>query len=142
MGYESEKNKLNDFKAVVYYEIFGFSLVILFLWLDELLDIPHYLFGSIGTPVNTAESIFESIMVFLICILCVRVTLGLLSKIKMLEGMLPICASCKKIRDEHNQWQNIETFIEQRSHASFTHGLCKDCMEKMYGDQDWYKNNS
>ncbi len=130
---------LNALRAVISYEVFGFSVVILFLWLDEILDLPHYLFGAMKTPVNTVESVFETIIILFICIFCVRVTQGLLSKIRMLEGMLPICASCKKIRDEHNQWQNIEAYIEQRSNASFSHGLCKDCIEKMYGDQDWYK---
>lgn len=92
-------------------------------------------------PVNMVESIFESVMILMVGFACIKRTLGLLSKIQVLEGLLPICSSCKKIRDGENGWQNIETYIEHRSNASFTHGLCRDCMDKLYGDQDWYKKN-
>ena len=56
-----------------------------------------------------------------------------------LTGLLPICASCKKIRDDKGYWNQIETYISEHSKAMFSHGLCPDCMEKLYGDEDWYK---
>ena len=132
--------KINPYhlKAVIFYEILGFGLIFIFLWLDEIYDLPHYLFRSMATPVNMVESIFESIMILVVGFVCIKLTLGLLSKIRILEGLLPICSSCKKIRDGKNGWQNIETYIEQRSNASFTHDLCRDCMDKLYGNQEWY----
>ncbi|MFA5904656.1 MAG: hypothetical protein WC836_12040 [Desulfobacula sp.] len=63
----------------------------------------------------------------------------ILEDTKILRGLLPICASCKKIRDDKGYWNRIETYIESHSDAQFSHGLCRDCMEKLYGDQDWYK---
>lgn len=54
-------------------------------------------------------------------------------EVQMLSGLLPICSNCKKIRDESNQWQPIEHYITERSAASFTHGMCPDCAEKLYG---------
>lgn len=89
MKHKQEKYQSKPFKAVVYYEVLGFVLIILFLWFDEVLDLPHYVFSGIKTPINISESLFETIMILLICIFCVRVTLKLLSKVKMLEGMLP-----------------------------------------------------
>jgi DNA-binding response OmpR family regulator len=53
-----------------------------------------------------------------------------LAKVKTLSGMLPICACCKKIRDDKGYWSQIETYISQHSSASFTHGLCPDCAVK------------
>jgi len=53
-------------------------------------------------------------------------------KVRMLSGLLPICASCKKIRDEQDQWQHLETYIRQRSSADFTHGLCPECLRTLY----------
>jgi PAS domain S-box-containing protein len=50
-----------------------------------------------------------------------------LAQVKTLRGLLPICGSCKKIRDDHGIWNRIETYISQHSDASFTHGLCPDC---------------
>lgn len=137
----NEKTGIYRLKAVIFYEMAGFGIIFLFLWLDEIYDLPHYLFKSMATPVNMVESIFESIMILMVGFICIKSTLGLLSKIRVLEGLLPICSSCKKIRDGENGWQQIETYIEQRSNASFTHGLCQDCMDKLYGDQEWYKKN-
>lgn len=63
----------------------------------------------------------------------------ILEDTKLLRGLLPICASCKKIRDDKGYWNQIETYIEKHSDAQFSHGLCQDCMEKLYGGQDWYR---
>jgi DNA-binding response OmpR family regulator len=57
-----------------------------------------------------------------------------LSKIKTLSGLLPICASCKKIRNDKGYWEQIEEYIRNRSDADFTHGICPDCMKKLYPD--------
>ena len=53
-----------------------------------------------------------------------------LAHVKTLRGLLPICGSCKKIRDDRGIWNKIETYISQHSDASFTHGLCPDCAVK------------
>lgn len=55
-----------------------------------------------------------------------------LAKIKTLSGLLPICASCKKIRDDHGYWTQLEYYISEHSEAEFTHGCCPECMEKLY----------
>jgi PAS domain S-box-containing protein len=56
-----------------------------------------------------------------------------LAKVKTLSGMLPICASCKKIRDDKGYWKQIEAYISDHSEAEFSHGICPDCAEKIYG---------
>ena len=55
-----------------------------------------------------------------------------LARVKTLSGLLPICASCKKIRDDKGYWQQVDTYIRQRSEANFTHGICPDCAERLY----------
>lgn len=55
-----------------------------------------------------------------------------LTEIKTLSGMLPICSSCKKIRDDKGYWSQIEVYIGERSNAEFSHGLCPDCLETLY----------
>ena len=57
-----------------------------------------------------------------------------LAKIKTLSGMLPICASCKKIRDDKGYWNQIETYIGKHSEAEFSHGICPECAKKLYPD--------
>jgi PAS domain S-box-containing protein len=56
-----------------------------------------------------------------------------LTKIKKLQGLLPICASCKKIRDDKGYWNQLETYIQDHSEAEFSHGFCPECMKKLYG---------
>ncbi len=55
-----------------------------------------------------------------------------LAKVKTLSGLLPICASCKKIRDDSGYWKQIEAYIKEHSDATFTHGLCPECVKKLY----------
>ena len=62
-----------------------------------------------------------------------------LKEVKRLSGLLPMCASCKKIRDDKGYWQQVEAYLEEYSEATFSHGMCPECSEAMYGDEDWYK---
>jgi PAS domain S-box-containing protein len=55
-----------------------------------------------------------------------------LARVKTLDGLLPICSSCKKIRDDQGYWQQVETYVKKHSDAEFTHGLCPDCATKLY----------
>lgn len=57
-----------------------------------------------------------------------------LSKVKLLSGFLPICASCKKIRDDKGYWNQIEIYIREHSEAEFSHGICPECTKKLYPD--------
>jgi PAS domain S-box-containing protein len=56
-----------------------------------------------------------------------------LTKIKRLTGLLPICASCKKIRDDKGYWNELEAYISEHSEAEITHGFCPDCLKNLYG---------
>ncbi len=53
-----------------------------------------------------------------------------LKEIKTLQGMIPICAWCKKIRDDQGYWKSVEAYIEERTSAAFTHGMCPECGER------------
>jgi hypothetical protein len=55
-----------------------------------------------------------------------------MSKVKVLSGFLPICSSCKKIRDDRGYWNQIESYIQEHSEADFSHGICPDCAVKLY----------
>jgi len=56
--------------------------------------------------------------------------LALQDEVKQLEGLLPICAYCKKIKDDENHWQHMETYISHRTEANFSHGICPECYQK------------
>lgn len=59
-----------------------------------------------------------------------------LAHVKTLSGLLPICAACKKIRDDKGYWQQVETYIKERSDAEFTHGICPDCAKRLYPEYE------
>jgi hypothetical protein len=55
-----------------------------------------------------------------------------LSQVKKLSGLLPICASCKRIRDDKGYWAQLETYITKHSDVDFSHGICPECVKKLY----------
>ena len=57
-----------------------------------------------------------------------------LEEVKTLKGMLPICASCKNMRNDDGYWQSVESFISQRTDAEFSHSLCPECVRELYPD--------
>ena len=57
-----------------------------------------------------------------------------MADIKFLEGTLPVCSFCKKIRDDENEWNPMETYISRHSGVEFSHGLCPDCGKEHYPD--------
>jgi len=57
-----------------------------------------------------------------------------LREVKTLRGFIPICASCKKVREDNGYWEQVEKYISARSEAEFSHGICPDCVEKLYPD--------
>ena len=61
-------------------------------------------------------------------------------KVKVLEGILPICASCKKIRNEKGEYEAIEKYVGEHSEASFSHSICSDCAKRLY--PEFYKGKN
>jgi len=64
-----------------------------------------------------------------------------IANVRTLRGLLPICAGCKKIRDDKGYWNQIEAYVESHSDARFSHGICEECADRLYGDQEWYRKS-
>jgi PAS domain S-box-containing protein len=64
----------------------------------------------------------------------IRQLQGALAHVKTLKGLLPICANCKRIRDDQGYWRTVEAYVREHSEAEFTHGLCPDCARQLYSD--------
>ena len=60
---------------------------------------------------------------------------GMVRSTKKLTGILPICASCKKIRDEDNSWNHVEVYFEKNTDVYFTHGICPECVKRAYSEE-------
>ena len=89
-----------------------------------------YYFLIINTVIRVMALLFYAYLIGLI----VKQKDRLETKVKTLEGILPICASCKKIRDDAGNYVPFEQYITQHLKASFTHGLCAECLRKLYPD--------
>jgi hypothetical protein len=111
-------------KRVMVYEALAFLSIISFIWIDEIFDMPHLLFGAESTPINWRESLFESTTITMLGAAILYFTYKLFQRITFLEGIVPICSYCKKIRDEQGSWQQMEAFISDRSEAGFSHSIC------------------
>ncbi len=69
--------------------------------------------------------------------------LELRREVKILEGLIPICAWCKKkIRDDNGEWQDVDHYISMRGKVEFTHGLCPECYNKLIAEEDSKHNNN
>lgn len=65
-----------------------------------------------------------------------------LAKVRMLTGLLPICAACKKIRDDEGYWSQIELYLKKHANIEVSHGLCPECAERMYGNEPWHQKSN
>jgi hypothetical protein len=57
-----------------------------------------------------------------------------LTSVRTLEGLIPICSGCKSMRDDGGYWQRVEAYLAERSGATFSHGLCPNCVTTLYPD--------
>lgn len=125
--------KIQCTKRIVLCESLGFIMVIIILWLDEIIDLPHRIFGAPATPANYTESIFETFMILPLACMIIFLTIKLLKRIKVLEGILPICSFCRKIRI-HGEWIILDSYIRDHSEADFSHSVCPSCAKMYYGN--------
>jgi hypothetical protein len=128
--------KIGTLRLITIYQ-FGVAIFFLCLTLgNEILDIPHYPFND--TPTSYSQRIGEMIIELSVFSMVVATQLlvfkKLYKRIRVLEGFIPICANCKKIRNKEDQWEQMEKYITQHSLARFSHGICPDCARQLYPD--------
>lgn len=118
---------------IIVAETIGIMAIILLLWLNELIDLPHLIFGSGTTPVNWHESLMETIVVLILGAALLMFTRHSINRIKYLEGFLSMCASCKRIR-VNDTWIPLEEFLSTHSNTVLSHGLCPHCLQRFIDD--------
>ncbi|MBN2080009.1 MAG: hypothetical protein JW838_13665 [Spirochaetes bacterium] len=83
--------------------------------------------------INTAIRLTVFVLILFLVDKLSRLTRNLKTEVKVLEGLLPVCSFCKKIRDRDETWYPMEKYIADHSRADFTHGVCPECARKHYG---------
>lgn len=127
---------ITDKKLIHSVVIWQAAILLIFLALtvaNEILDFPHLVFGDSATSWNQRGGEIAIEMIIFLVVIAPEIGLfrKLVRRIRILEGFLPICASCKRIRHE-NQWEQIESYITRHSLAQFSHSLCPECHQKLY----------
>ena len=115
------------------------AVVLLFLSLtigNEIIDLPHYIFNNAPTMYSQrfGEIIIELFIFFTVMTIQILLFQKLYKRIRVLEGFIPICANCKKIRNTQDQWEQMEKYIAEHSLAEFSHSICPDCIRQLYPD--------
>lgn len=110
----------------------GFSIVLplIRLYYNIIWTIPWSILFSIT---NAVIRIFVLALLAYLIDRVAKESTAAKKEVRLLEGLLPICASCKKIRDSENEWQPLEAYITRHSEAKFTHGVCPECAQRLYG---------
>lgn len=114
-------------------QVIGYGILLFLITGDELFDFPHHIFGAPATPINWPETFIEGSYIVCLGAFTIYLSVRYLQRIKFLEGFLPICSYCKKIR-QGNDWASLEKYMSDHCEARFSHGLCPDCAEKYYGE--------
>jgi hypothetical protein len=125
-----KKHSTKRFLCYQFIILGGFFVLTL---LNEVIDMPHYILGDPATSSlhRIGEMSVEIVFALLVFGLEILFIQKLRREIRILEGLLPICANCKKVRDL-DQWQSIEKYISTHSLANFTHSICPDCFGQLY----------
>ncbi len=106
----------------------GFALIILMPWINEVFDLPHYLLGAEATPVNWAESLFESGIALFVCLLVNLAITRVAKTVTIVEGFTVVCRGCKAVR-EGGQWVALEDYLSSGKSVELRQGLCPQCAQ-------------
>ncbi len=111
--------------SILWIEGLGFSVIILLSWLDELLGLPHLLFGYTHRP-DWHESVFESLVTAIVWLIVYAATHKVLRRFRYLEEMLTMCAWCRKV-EQKGEWVSLEHYCAKELELDLSHGLCPKC---------------
>jgi hypothetical protein len=115
-------------QRILWYENIGFFSIILLSWINELLDLPHRLFGDI-TQINWHEGAMETTLILLVWVPVHLVTKRLVDRLHYLEGFFRMCAWCRKVAHD-DEWMPLERYLERGFQIKTSHGICPDCSRK------------
>ena len=118
---------------VLWYECFGFGLILIVSWINQVVDLPHLLVGGELHASKWRDSAIETILILLIWAFVHSLTRRLVARLHYLEGMLRICAWCRKV-GQGERWMRLEDYFAEDFHICTTHGVCPECLQKLEED--------
>ena len=110
-----------------------FLMLIALLWFDSNIDFERIAPRPTSLFAGHMQDLLESLMALIMLLLNMRLVTNLLGRIRYLEGLLPVCSFCKKIK-VGDDWVPVDVYLQQHSEAVISHGLCDDCYRQHYGE--------
>jgi hypothetical protein len=123
-------NRRDVSRRMLMLEAAGFLSIVAIIWLDELLDLPHLLFGAERTPVRLMEGMLESVLTIALGLLIVLITYRAFRRIEYLESLIVMCAWCRRVRSG-DEWLMVEHFLEREHQSRTSHGICESCAARV-----------
>lgn len=115
----------------VWQQLAIFALFVGLTLANEVVDVPFLVFGDPQTPFRRSEVTIEIVIAACVVTLELAFIARLRRRLRILEGLLPICAACKKIRLV-DQWEPLERYLVRHSMVELTHSICEDCERRLY----------
>lgn len=119
-------NRKSPFARLAFWQFILFFMLILFIWVSEILDLPAMLWNAAPSPDDYVSAYVLTLGIVVVAIVTVGHTY-LLQK-RIMKGILTLCTQCRKVRVNENEWEWIENYVVRHSLASVSHGLCPSCM--------------
>lgn len=116
-------------RSILWVEAFGFSMILLLIWLDEIFHVPQLVFGG-PQESHWRSSLLTTQVVLVVWWVVHRRTARVLARLHYLERLLRMCAWCRKINDGED-WVPMEQYFSTRFDTSTSHGMCPECAESM-----------
>lgn len=114
---------------VAFWQGLGFVMLISLIWVFEVLDLPHAVYGVEATPVDWIGASLLTAGVILVAFIITAHTY--LQQKMMLKGFIIVCSYCRKVHVRESRWEQMESYISNRTLADFSHGVCPTCMEEV-----------
>jgi hypothetical protein len=111
-------------------ESVGFLLIVAIIWMDELFDLPHLMFGTAPTPVQWSEGVLESLLTLAVGATVVTISYRAFRRIEYLESLIVMCAWCRRVRSA-GEWLRVEEFLERQHQSRTSHGICEGCAKNI-----------
>ena len=118
------------FEYIAFWQFMTFIMLICLIWVNEIADLTSKIYNTQSTGVDWLGSSLLSAFVIVVGFITVAHTY--VQQQRILRGVITICSSCKKIRVDEEFWEQVESFVTDRTLAQFSHGLCPDCYARTY----------
>jgi len=123
---------LRSFAYIAAWQAAAFAILFLLVWLNELIDIAALFYGAPPSPPDLTRACVSSAGVLLAAIIAIGHTY--VQQQNLVFGLLTICSYCHKVRISSADWERVEEYVEKRTAANFSHGICPDCIDKAKED--------